>query len=332
MKVHYINILLLAIPLNILEHNKRNHNSTIYHTSNTKPIKPYRSLCECELYAPSNYEYNTEMNDVLKEFNDRIAQRFEEYNERMQEKRKQCKEKFEKDIQKIILKDKIEKELKEKIATLETNINPNDIPTCVCEKSVEDKVEKTCLKCGKNLGGLVPGMGLIGGTAVYGAAVNAATKAGIAKAIELMKGIFFLGEVSAINLDKLIHSGNYNHGMSLVNIVNKVSDTMCGVNEAAGDTKFCTFAYSFTLRKRSAFFTKTISENAEAAATEGIEAYGTTFVTETSPTTFLTNPYIASSIAIIIIVVILLIIYLILRYRRKKKMKRKLQYIKLLKE
>ncbi|KOB89479.1 hypothetical protein PFDG_05028 [Plasmodium falciparum Dd2] len=145
------------------------------------------------LYAPSNYEYNTEMNDALKEFNDRIAQRFEEYNERMQEKRKQCKEKFEKDIQKIILKDKIEKELKEKIATLETNINPNDIPTCVCEKSVEDKTENFCLQCGYGLGSVAPSVGLIGSVAVNvwktGALLAAAqtgTEAGIDKAIEVV--------------------------------------------------------------------------------------------------------------------------------------------------
>ncbi|ETW39276.1 hypothetical protein PFTANZ_00009, partial [Plasmodium falciparum Tanzania (2000708)] len=41
---------------------------------------------------------------------------------------------------------------------------------------------------------------------------------------------------------------------------------------------------------------------------------------------------IASIVAIVVIVLIMVIIYLILRYRRKTKMKKKLQYIKLLKE
>ncbi|ETW39447.1 hypothetical protein PFNF135_06170, partial [Plasmodium falciparum NF135/5.C10] len=84
MKIHYIDILLFALPLNILVNNQRNHNNSTYHTSNTKTIKSHRSLCECELYAQSNYENDQEMKDVIKEFNDRTAQRFEEYNERMQ--------------------------------------------------------------------------------------------------------------------------------------------------------------------------------------------------------------------------------------------------------
>ncbi|SCM18866.1 PIR protein, putative [Plasmodium sp.] len=192
MKVHYINILLFALPLNILINNQRNHNKRTYHTSNTKTIKSHRSLCECELYAQSNYENDQEMKDMIKEFNDRTAQRFEEYNERMQDKRKQCKEQCEKDIQKIILKDKIEKELTEKFSTLEANININDIPTCVCEKSITDKTEKFCVKCGKTMGAVAPSWCLVSGLG-YAAwinyttttLVNIATDAGIQKGIQV---------------------------------------------------------------------------------------------------------------------------------------------------
>ncbi|EWC91042.1 hypothetical protein PFNF54_00146 [Plasmodium falciparum NF54] len=82
----------------------------------------------------------------------------------MQSKRIQCKDRCDKEIQKIILKDKLDKELTEKFATLHTDIQNDAIPTCVCEKSLADKVEKTCLKCTQNLGGIVaPSSGVLGG-------------------------------------------------------------------------------------------------------------------------------------------------------------------------
>ncbi|ETW36557.1 LOW QUALITY PROTEIN: hypothetical protein PFTANZ_02722 [Plasmodium falciparum Tanzania (2000708)] len=79
------------------------------------------------------------MKELMEYFNHQTYERLREYEERMQDKRKQCKEQCEKDIQKIILKDKIEKELTEKFSTLETNIDANDIPTCICEKSIKLK-------------------------------------------------------------------------------------------------------------------------------------------------------------------------------------------------
>ncbi|ETW58817.1 hypothetical protein PFMC_05297 [Plasmodium falciparum CAMP/Malaysia] len=92
----------------------------------------------------------------MHDFDRQTSQRFEEYNERMNKNRQKCKEQCDRDIQNIILKDKIAKGLKQQLTTLETNIDTNDIPTCVCDKSVADKVEKTCLKCGGVLGGAVP--------------------------------------------------------------------------------------------------------------------------------------------------------------------------------
>ncbi|KNG78111.1 rifin [Plasmodium falciparum IGH-CR14] len=82
----------------------------------------------------------------------------------MVEKRKQCKDQCDKDIQKIILKDKIEKQMAQQLTTLETKIDTDDIPTCICEKSLADKVEKTCLRCGSVFGGgIAPSVGLLGG-------------------------------------------------------------------------------------------------------------------------------------------------------------------------
>ncbi|ETW44761.1 hypothetical protein PFNF135_00817 [Plasmodium falciparum NF135/5.C10] len=167
MKIHYINILLFAHPLNILltssqVYNQKNPYLTPYKT-NPKSVKTCRSLCECELYAPSNYDNDPEMKKVKQQFDDRTSQRSHEYHKRIQENRQKCKEQCEKDIQKIILKDKIEKELTEKLGALQTEIRSDAIPTCTCQKSVGYKVEKTCLKCGGILGvGVAPSLGLLG--------------------------------------------------------------------------------------------------------------------------------------------------------------------------
>ncbi|SOS80099.1 rifin [Plasmodium sp. gorilla clade G1] len=326
MKVHYINILLFALPLNILKNNQRNHNSTTYHTSNTKRAKIHRTLCECKLYAPSNYDNDPGMKKVMEIYNRETSQRLREYDERMQDKLKQCKEQCNKYIQKIILKDKIEKELTEKLSTLQTDICADDILTCICEKSVADKVEKTCLKCGKTLTGVVPGLGLIGGTAVYAAAVNAATKAGISKAIQGLEYILGLKKIiGSDGIQNIVTPLTYNKPQSLFESIYAVEEKMC-VGKALQKQPFCAFAPGGT---KTPFW---YANAARQAAADSAEVYVAEFVTETSPTSFLTNPYIASSIAIMVLVAILLVIYLILRYRRKRKMTRKLQYIKLLKE
>ncbi|ETW29324.1 hypothetical protein PFFCH_03263 [Plasmodium falciparum FCH/4] len=54
----------------------------------------------------------------------------------------------------------------EQFSTLQTDIQSDAIPTCVCEKSIADKVEKACLRCTQNLGGIVaPSLGVLGGIA-----------------------------------------------------------------------------------------------------------------------------------------------------------------------
>ncbi|EWC88888.1 hypothetical protein PFNF54_02402 [Plasmodium falciparum NF54] len=134
------------------------------------------------------------MKEVMENFIKQTQQRFHDYDDRMKEKRKQCKERCDKEIQKIILKDKLEKELTEKFSTLHTDIQSDAIPTCVCEKSVADKVEKTCLRCGSVFGGgIAPSVGLLGGIGeaaisawkpkAIAAAIAAAEKAGAAEGL-----------------------------------------------------------------------------------------------------------------------------------------------------
>ncbi|CDO61924.1 rifin [Plasmodium reichenowi] len=193
MKFHYINILLFALPLNILvtlchAHNKNKPYITPQHTPTT------RSLCECELYARANYDNDPEMKEVMQQFDDRTTQRFHEYDERGKTTRQKCKEQCDKEIQKIILKDKLEKQMAEQFSRLHTDIQSDAIPTCVCEKSVADKVEKGCLRCGGVLGGgVAPGVGILGGigeaamsawkVAALKAAARYAMKEGVAKGL-----------------------------------------------------------------------------------------------------------------------------------------------------
>ncbi|KYN92985.1 rifin, partial [Plasmodium reichenowi] len=107
------------------------------------------------------------MKEVMENFNKQTQQRFHEYDDRMKTTRQKCKDKCDKEIQKIILKDKLEKHMAEQLTTLETKINTDDIPTCICEKSLADKTEKFCLNCGKNMGAIAPWWGLVCG-AGYG--------------------------------------------------------------------------------------------------------------------------------------------------------------------
>ncbi|EWC76599.1 surface antigen [Plasmodium falciparum UGT5.1] len=122
------------------------------------------------------------MKRVMQQFHDRTTQRFHEYDERMKTTRQECKEQCDKEIQKIILKDKLEKKMEEQLTTLETKINTNDIPTCICEKSIAEKAEKGCLRCGYGLGSVAPMIGLTGSVAV-----NVWKTAELTAAMELAK-------------------------------------------------------------------------------------------------------------------------------------------------
>ncbi|EWC78915.1 surface antigen, partial [Plasmodium falciparum UGT5.1] len=155
------------IPCFSIIYNQRNHNSTTpHHPPNT------RLLCECELYTPANYDNDPQMKAAMHDFDRQTSQRFHEYDERMKTTRQKCKDQCDKEIQKIILKDKLEKELMDKFATLHTDIQSDAIPTCICEKSMADKTEKFCLNCGMGLGGgLLQASSLLGG--IGAVAVNA---------------------------------------------------------------------------------------------------------------------------------------------------------------
>ncbi|ETW17814.1 hypothetical protein PFFVO_03256 [Plasmodium falciparum Vietnam Oak-Knoll (FVO)] len=371
MKVHYMNILLFALPLNILEHNERDHNNTTLHTSIT------RSLCECELYEPANYDNDQEMKEVMQQFEVRTSQRFHEYDESLQSKRKQCKDQCDKEIQKIILKDKLEKHMAQQLSTLETKITTDDIPTCVCEKTMADKTEKFCLNCGVNVGGGVAlSSGVLGGIgavavnawkdAALEAAIDFATKAGAAAGeaagmkagkiavIESLKKLYvhhFWTDMSkyilkmrhyneVANLTAVIHESKYKACDAAID--DSIIETMCtqfnikfGITQADGVTNglLPREAVPKVLEKvaAKAELTAKASEAAESAKVTAEITARETALIEAGFNSSITSIN-ASIFAIVVIVLIMVIIYLILRYRRKKKMKKKLQYIKLLDE
>ncbi|SOV81638.1 rifin PIR protein, putative [Plasmodium reichenowi] len=365
MKVHYINILLCALPLNILAHNNNKPSITHKYTN--------RSLCECDIYMP-NYDNDPEMKRVMQQFQDRTSQRFNEYDDRMKEKRKQCKEHCDKESQKIILKDKLEKQMAQQFATLDTDITTDDIPACVCEKSMADKVEKGCLRCaGVFGGGVMPGMGLIDGSLL--GAISVLQHEALKGAIEAAKdAAIAVGKVAgdAYRKKKLIealtHYGvkdvcpkafesirNMKHYTEVTKFYGAIIEeyNRIGVKSSINASKLNNFKVSFGLWDpengvpignpstdipstiNSVVRTTKTAADAEAAKvtlseTPVLQARYTAAV-ESTYTSFQTT-IIASIIAIVVIVLIMVIIYKILRYRRKKKMKKKLQYIKLLEE
>ncbi|SOS78626.1 PIR protein, putative [Plasmodium sp. gorilla clade G1] len=367
MKFNFTNILLFSLSLNILllaskVYNQRNHYIT-HHT----PKSSIRLLCECDIYT-SIYNNDQEMQKVIQDFDRQTSQRFEEYNEHKIKKRQKCKEQCDKEIQKIILKDKIEKELTEKLSTLQIDISSDDIPTCVCEKSLTDKTENFCLKCGYGLGGgVAPSIGLLGGMGMYGwkmgamdAAIAAAAKAGAAKGaaagvkagievvIDTLGSEFGINKFGGSALKFVFDETNYTKVLFINNIVYTEYQRSCVPSVLGNNKPICNnvtgkifSGYDVSdkavikksvesIASEAEMTTGAIEEmiTEEATATLTIEKTGEVNATYASCQTAI----IASVVAILVIVLVMVIIYLILRYRRKKKMKKKLQYIKLLKE
>ncbi|SOS81786.1 PIR protein, putative [Plasmodium sp.] len=292
----------------------------------TKPyITPHapsitsRVLSECDLYM-TNYDNDPDMKSVKENFHRKTSQRFEEYNERMKDKRQKCKEQCDKDIQKIILKDKV-------------------------EKSLALKVEKVCLMCACGLGGGVgPVWGLVSGLwyatwSQYVATIvpKAATDAGIAEGVKV--GLVKVKEIAIgalrntisipeLKVGDIITAGHFTDGVSLDGVL-KAMDTF--MLETFDESPYAAFS---TWVQAIANPSKLKSFSAEAAEiTKAFTDAKTGILTKTgNATSSLTTAITASIIAIVVIVLVMVIIYLILRYFRKKKMKKKLQYTKLLKE
>ncbi|ETW42373.1 hypothetical protein PFNF135_03256 [Plasmodium falciparum NF135/5.C10] len=311
--LHYSKILLFSLPLNILvSPSYANNKNKPYITAHT-PTTTSRLLSECDLYV-SNYDNNPDMKSVKENFDRQTSQRFEEYEERMKTNRQKSKEQCEKDIQKIILKDKM-------------------------EKSLEEKVEKVCLRCGFGLGGIGAGVGIFGAIAVKeltksatAAAVQKGIDAGIAKAIDGLGNIVELSEFNLFDWTAMVTPTTYNHRMELVGIVNFINNK-CTESAAAGKELFCSATKSIG-EISSMLDVKTISPMAADVALAAGEAAKAAeeaeMVLVNAESSHLYSAIGYSVLAILIILLVMIIIYLILRYRRKKKMNKKAEYTKLL--
>ncbi|SOS76899.1 PIR protein, putative [Plasmodium sp. gorilla clade G1] len=336
MKMHYYKILLFWLPLNILSHNKNKPYITT-HTPTTKS----RVLIECNIYIP-NYDNDPDMNSVRENFHEKTEQRFHEYDKRMIKNRKKYKEQCDKDIQQIILKDKM-------------------------DKSLVEKVEKCCLKCGCGLGGVAASVGVLGTavvnlwkTAAMDAAIGDAIAKGLAEgaAMRATKGVaeviarletLGINELFTNPLGSFISETNYNQASYITNIVNmqyritckrglsstsSICDTMEKWNLLEGPHYLDVQMQTVIGDKVTNVVTeaKTIAEAVAKTATENVtkEAIKTNIAEVKATYAICQNAIIASTVAILVIVLVMVIIYLILRYRRKKKMNKKLQYTKLL--
>ncbi|SCM18797.1 PIR protein, putative [Plasmodium sp.] len=214
MKLLYPKILLFSLLLNILSHNKNKP----YITTHT-PTTTSRVLIECNIYMP-NYDNDPDMNSVRENFHKQTEQRIHEYDKLMIKNRRKFKEKCDKEIQKIILEDKV-------------------------KKSLAEKVEKGCLKCGCGLGGVAASVGVLG-TAVVNvlkkAAMDAAIGTAIAKGLtegaamgatrgvaEVIAGLTALNihKVCTVPLGSFINSTNYTEASLISKIVNMHYNITC---------------------------------------------------------------------------------------------------------
>ncbi|CDO61939.1 rifin, partial [Plasmodium reichenowi] len=131
------------------------------------------------------------------------------------------------------------------------------IPTCVCEKSLEDKVEKECLKCAQNLGGIVaPSSGVLAGISEGAISAWQTTKIAAATQEAIAKGAL-VGEAARIpaGVDAVIDGLNalkieelgivswkpyFSEGYcikvkELATVILKKRDMICGTSSTLGE-------------------------------------------------------------------------------------------------
>ncbi|SOS76936.1 rifin [Plasmodium sp. gorilla clade G1] len=316
MKLHYTKILVFSFSLNILMLSSYAHNKNKIYIKSHTPTTTSRVLSECDLYM-SSYDNDPDMKSVKENFDRQTSQRFEEYEKRMSEKRLKCKEQCDKDIQKIILKDKI-------------------------EKSFAEKVEKGCLKCGCGLGAVAPVWGLVSGlwyatwsqyvsAKIFEESIKKGLEVGLAQIMNLTRSLHPGADLPNIAVTQMLSSGNFSNNVTLFDMAKHINDVMYNTLDNAGYNAFCNVISSMAKRSVNSFNVtyRTYSEAVTQAVTQG---KSNAINTLTPTTNALTTAIIASIVAIVVIVLVMIIIYLILRYRRKKKMKKKQQYTKLLKE
>ncbi|SOV77355.1 rifin PIR protein, putative [Plasmodium reichenowi] len=342
MKLNYSKILLFFILLNILVTYQEYNKNATYIIPHHTPKYISRVLSECDIQS-SNYDNNPQMKSVMQQFVDRTSQRFQEYEEHMKEKRQKRKEQRDKNIQKIIEKDKM-------------------------DKSLEQKIEKGCLKCGCGLGGVAACVGIFGTVAVKEltkAAITAAAKEAVkdtalaeaAKAAGAAAGKeFFIAGLKEMGVSTLgdtelvsyFATTDYTDFTKIAHVINLEYRTdTCLFGDSGARKIFCTWvndksAAALNVKRGVVSHTAVVETHVKEIVTNAITRAGevtnrTTAEAIEASTEAAKSAYassqtaiIASVVSIIIIALVMIIIYLVLRYRRKKKMKKKAEYTKLL--
>ncbi|CZT98659.1 rifin [Plasmodium falciparum NF54] len=346
MKLQYSKILLFSLPLNILVSSSYAHNKNKSYIAPHIPTTTTRVLSECNLYIPK-YDNDADMKSVKENFDRQTSQRFEEYEERMIKNRQKRKEQRDKNIQKIIHKDKMEKNLAE-------------------------KVEIGCLRCGCALGGVAASVGLFGGLGTYGwkiaatatameLAKEAAEQAGAAAAADAGKNAVIAGlkelgvqNIAGQPLVSYLTATNYHNATFISSAINNQYSPSSCIFVSSGTRSgpvaretFCTWVMqkstaAANVQRSSVSFNDLIIKTIENIVTDAKKAAGE--ATEKAieeviqrSTAAVESTYascqsaiIASVVAIVVIALVMIIIYLVLRYRRKKKMNKKAQYTELL--
>ncbi|SPJ12408.1 rifin PIR protein,putative [Plasmodium sp. DRC-Itaito] len=332
MKLHYTKILLFFFLLNILAHNNNNKS---YITTRDTPIYTSRMLSEGDTQS-SIYDKDADMKSVKEIFDRQTSQRFQEYEERMKDKSQKRKEEHDKNIQKIIEKDKM-------------------------DKSLAEKIEKGCLKCGCGFGGVAASVGLFGGLGTYGwksaaiakavvAAKEAAEKIGAAKGAEegvtvlihKLKEAFPIENLFDRPFEEFITPKTYFNADLISGAVKQKYESLCLTDTTCGGN----FKFAFYKTMQGGQGTLKVVEDAKIVVREAVDKAKEMTIGVTAAKTeefkiaelgdvVAASTYAYSAIgysvlALLIIVLVMIIIYLILRYRRKKKMKKKAQYTELL--
>ncbi|SPJ08673.1 rifin PIR protein, putative [Plasmodium sp. DRC-Itaito] len=317
MNLQYSKILLFFLQLSILVTSYHVHNKNkVYITTNHTQTN--RSLCECDAQS-SIYDNDVEIKSVKEQFDDRTSERLREYDERMKEKRQKCKEQRDKNIQQIIEEDKR-------------------------EKSLAEKIEIGCLRCGCGLGGVAASVGVFGGLGIYGSEMDAtavAAKAGgikkglqvgLTQVIEEVKQLLTSGQEAKIPpMEELAKMTTDISGDNLTfyDIIQCINSNIKGQWGAKIDNDF-SLAVDEIAKKPLSDLNLMHGKSVEAVASAFEKGKADAIITTHAEYTHLYSAIGYSFLAILLIVVVMIIIYLVLRYRRKKKMKKKAEYTKLL--
>ncbi|ETW32753.1 hypothetical protein PFTANZ_06526, partial [Plasmodium falciparum Tanzania (2000708)] len=243
--------------------------------------------------------------------------------------RKKCKEQCDKDIQQIILKDKM-------------------------QKSLAEKVEKGCLKCGCGLGGVATSVGVLGTAVVYAlktAALDAAIDAAIAggeaegvaaghaagatKLIKLIESTFKIQNIAGKSLESIFTAQTYTDVSLITGSVNTQYTMVCVQKVGGADMSICNALGVAGLGEEQALGVNLTtlegirtSVEVMVSDAEGVAKVFTNSATEKAIATLIPKnmgavnttyascqiAIIASIVAIVVIALIMLIIYLILRY------------------